>query len=389
MTSRNWNQCAVAMRGLLFLVALAAACNTLNAQAPARFVGTVTTVSGNSLTVKTDAGDTKQVEVPASAVLKRLEPGQKDLSAAATIQLTDLAVGDRVLVKLDPNSAAPQALQIVAMKKTDIAQRQQKEQEEWQRNGMGGLVKSVDASSGVVQLTTGAGPTAKTVTVHIGKDTVLKRYASNSIRFADAQPAPLDAIHPGDQFQVLGQKNTDGTEIAAAQVVSGSFRNVSGLVVAVDTASSTLTVKDLATKKNVTVHVSADSEMRRLPDVMAKMIAARLKGGTPAAAGGATTTAARPQGGGAFGQNGGMGAGQGHRAGGMSQVLDRAPAVQLGDLKKGDAVMLVSTEGANDVTAIKLLAGVEPLLESPDASRNLLANWSMGSGGGGEDAATQ
>jgi hypothetical protein len=389
MTSRNWNQCAVAMRGLLFLVALAAACNTLNAQAPARFVGTVTTVSGNSLTVKTDAGDTKQVEVPASAVLKRLEPGQKDLSAAATIQLTDLAVGDRVLVKLDPNSAAPQALQIVAMKKTDIAQRQQKEQEEWQRNGMGGLVKSVDPSSGVVQLTTGAGPTAKTVTVHIGKDTVLKRYASNSIRFADAQPAPLDAIHPGDQFQVLGQKNTDGTEIAAAQVVSGSFRNVSGLVVAVDTASSTLTVKDLATKKNVTVHVSADSEMRRLPDVMAKMIAARLKGGTPAAAGGATTTAARPQGGGAFGQNGGMGAGQGHRAGGMSQVLDRAPAVQLGDLKKGDAVMLVSTEGANDVTAIKLLAGVEPLLESPDASRNLLANWSMGSGGGGEDAATQ
>jgi hypothetical protein len=389
MTSRNWNQCAVAMRGLLFLVALAAACNTLNAQAPARFVGTVTTVSGNSLTVKTDAGDTKQVEVPASAVLKRLEPGQKDLSAAATIQLTDLAVGDRVLVKLDPNSAAPQALQIVAMKKTDIAQRQQKEQEEWQRNGMGGLVKSVDPSSGVVQLTTGAGPTAKTVTVHIGKDTVLKRYASNSIRFADAQPAPLDAIHPGDQFQVLGQKNTDGTEIAAAQVVSGSFRNVSGLVVAVDTASSTLTVKDLATKKNVTVHVSADSEMRRLPDVMAKMIAARLKGGTPAAAGGATTTAARPQGGGAFGQNGGMGAGQGHRAGGMSQILDRAPAVQLGDLKKGDAVMLVSTEGANDVTAIKLLAGVEPLLESPDASRNLLANWSMGSGGGGEDAGTQ
>jgi hypothetical protein len=389
MTSRNWNQCAVAMRGLLFLVALAAACNTLNAQAPARFVGTVTTVSGNSLTVKTDAGDTKQVEVPASAVLKRLEPGQKDLSAAATIQLTDLAVGDRVLVKLDPNSAAPQALQIVAMKKTDIAQRQQKEQEEWQRNGMGGLVKSVDPSSGVVQLTTGAGPTAKTVTVHIGKDTVLKRYASNSIRFADAQPAPLDAIHPGDQFQVLGQKNTDGTEIAAAQVVSGSFRNVSGLVVAVDTASSTLTVKDLATKKNVTVHVSADSEMRRLPDVMAKMIAARLKGGTPAAASGATTTAARPQGGGAFGQNGGMGAGQGHRAGGMSQILDRAPAVQLGDLKKGDAVMLVSTEGANDVTAIKLLAGVEPLLESPDASRNLLANWSMGSGGGGEDAGTQ
>ncbi len=179
MKSRNWNRFAFATGRLFLLIALAVACNKLNAQAPARFVGTITAISGNSITVKTDAGDSKQVEVPATAVIKRLEPGQKDLSAAATIQLTDLATGDRVLVKLDPNSATPQALQIVAMKKTDIAQKQQQEQEEWQRNGTGGLVKSVDSAAGVVILTTGAGPTAKTVTVHIGKDAVLKRYASN------------------------------------------------------------------------------------------------------------------------------------------------------------------------------------------------------------------
>ena len=392
MKSRNWNRFAGAMGRLFLLIALAAVCNKLNAQTPVRFVGTITATSGNSITVKTDAGDSKQVEVPATAVIKRLEPGQKDLSAAATIPLTDLATGDRVLVKLDPNSASPQAVQIVAMKKTDIAQRQQQEQEEWQRNGTGGLVKSVDPSAGVVMLTTGAGPTAKTITVHIGKDTVLKRYASNSVRFADAKAAPIDAIHPGDQFQVLGQKNADGTEITAAQVVSGSFRNVSGLVTAVNTSASTLTVKDLSTKKSVTVHITAEADMRRLPDMMAKMIAARLKGGA-AAQTGAGTMPARPQGSGAQGsyaQSGGMGAGQGRRTGGgMAQILDRAPTVQLGDLKKGDAVMLVSTEGADDVTAIKLLAGVEPLLESPDASRDLLANWSMGSGGGGEDAGTQ
>ena len=390
MKSRDWNQCAVGMGRLFLLIVLTAVCGKLNAQTPARFVGTITATSANTITVKTDAGDSKQLEVPATAVIKRLEPGQKDLSAAATIQMTDLAAGDRVLVKLDPNSATPQALQIVAMKKTDIAQRQQKEQEEWQRNGTGGLVKSVDATSSVVLLTTGAGPTAKVVTVHIGKDTVLKRYAPNSVRFADAQTAPIDAIHPGDEFQVLGQKNADGTEITAAQVVSGSFKNVAGLVTAIDTGASTVTVKDLATKKSVTVHVTPTSDMRRLPDMMARMIAARLKGGaTPA---GGATMPARPEGGGtqgAFGQNGAVGAGQGRRAGGgMSQALDRAPVMQLGDLKKGEAVMLVSTEGANDVTAIKLLAGVEPLLESPDASRNLLANWSMGSGGG-EEAGSQ
>ena len=376
---------------VLLALVTAAAIQTprLRAQSAAqRFVGTITAIAGDILTVKTDAGEVHQVEVPASAAIKQLAPGQKDLSGAQGIQLSDLAAGDRVFVKLDPNATGgtAQALQIVAMKQTDIAQQQQKERDDWQRNGVGGLVKSVDSAAGVVVLTSGAGPSAKTVTVHITKGTVLLRYAPNSVRFADARPGPLDAIHAGDQFHVRGQKNADGTEITAAQVVSGGFRNISGVVSAVDAGASTLMVKDLATKKNVTVHVTPDAEMRRLPDMMARMIAARLKGTTPAASG--VTAPVPPQGGGVPAQAwGGQGAGQGRRAGGdMEQALSRAPAVQLGDLKKGEAVMLVSTEGATDVTAIKLLVGVEPLLESPEASRNLLANWSMGSGGGEEAA---
>ena len=357
-----------------------------------RFVGTITAIAGDTLTIKTDAGEAHQVQVPASAVLKQIAPGQKDLSSAETIQLSNLATGDRVLVKLDPNAsgATPQALQIIAMKQTDIAQKQQQELTDWQRNGIGGLVKSVDPASGVVLVTTGAGPAMKTVTVHVGKSTALKRYAPNSISFADAQPAPLDAIKAGDQFRAKGQKNADGSEIDASEVVSGSFRNISGTVSAVDAANGTLTVKDLVTKKNVTVRITPAAQMRRLPDMMARMIAARLKGAAVPPSG--TTTAAHPEG---FGQgaarasNGQSGQGAGGRrpGGDMEQVLDRAPAIKLSDLQKGEAVMLVSTEGANDVTAIKLLAGVEPLLESPEASRNLLANWSMGSGGGGEEAA--
>jgi hypothetical protein len=390
MKSRN-RKGLVAIAKLLVLLCLLPAQMRLLAQAAARFVGTITAINGSTLTVKTDAGDSKQVEVPGGAVIKQLAPGQKDLSAAPTIQLTDLAMGDRVLVKLDPDATGgtPQAQQVVAMKQTDIAQKQQKETEDWQRNGVGGLVKSVDAAAGVVMLTSGAGPTAKTVTVHIDKSTVLKRYAAYSIRYADARPGPIDAIHPGDQFQARGQKNADGTEITAAEVVSGGFRNISGVVV--DTGNAALTVKDLATKKNVTVHITPDAEMRRLPEMMAKMIAARLKGGGAGPGGGPSggTVPARAQGGtaeperpgspqGSFGPGGG---GQGRRnGGGMEQVLERAPAVQLGDLKKGEAVMLVATQGSSDVNAIKLLAGVEPLLESPDASRNLLANWSMGSG---------
>jgi len=393
---------ALLLAVLTCMIAVAVHSPWLAAQAAGqRFVGTIASISGDTLTVKTDAGEAHQVQVPASATLKRISPGQKDLSTAETIKLSDLATGDRVLVKLDPDASGstPQALQIVAVKQTDIAQKQQQEMADWQRNGVGGLVKSVDAASGVVLLTSGAGPTAKTVTVHIGSKTVLKRYPPNSVKFSDARPATLDTVKAGDQFRARGQKNADGTEIDATEAVSGSFRNISGTVSSVDAANSTVTIKDLATKKNVTVKVTPDAEMRRLPDMMARMIAARLKGTMPAGAG-MPTMAARQQGSPQGSPTGGAGPegtppgaggyGAGRRSGGdMEQVLQRAPAIKLADLQKGEAVMLVSTEGANEVTAIKLLAGVEPLLESPEASRNLLANWSMGGGGGGEEGGGQ
>ena len=390
MERSNRKHAGILVALLAIVAATAMQASFAYAQAAAqRFVGTITAIAGDTLTIKTDAGEIHQVAIPSSAVIKQLAPGQRDLSGAQTIKLTDLATGDRALVKLDPNATGnpAQALQIVAMKQTDIAQQQQKDREDWQRNGADGLVKSVDPANGVVVITKGVGPMVKTITVHLTRDTRLLRYAPNSIRFADAQPGPVDAIQVGDQFHVRGQKNEDGSEVTATEVVSGGFRNISGVVSSIDTGASTLSVKDLVTKKNVTVHVTHDAEMRRLPDTMARMIAAAFKGNGP---GGAGAAAARPQGG--SGQNwngsGAPGAGQGRRnGGGMEQVLSRAPAVQLADLKKGEAVMLVSTQGSADVTAIKLLAGVEPLLESPEASRNLLANWSMGSGGGGEEAA--
>ena len=60
------------------------------AQAPTRFVGTITAINGNTISVKTDADGVRQVNVPATAALKRIAPGQKDLSTAAAIQFSDL-----------------------------------------------------------------------------------------------------------------------------------------------------------------------------------------------------------------------------------------------------------------------------------------------------------
>jgi hypothetical protein len=383
---------------LSLLVALLAVLSiTANAQTSTRFVGSVTAITGSSVTVKTDTGDQRQFDVPSEAVLKRIAPGEKDLSKATTIAFSDLAVGDRVLVKLDPASPTPQAAQIIAVKAEDLAQKQQKDREDWQRRGVAGLVKGIDSASGAITLTTGTGATAKTVTVRTTNASVLKRYASGSVRYDQAKPAPIDAIQPGDQLRARGEKTADGSEIAADEVVSGSFRNIAGTIASLDAATSTLVVKDLATKKQVTIHISPEAQMRRLPERMAQMLAIRLKGGIPGAGGpgsggppaGAPGGAQRNGNGGAA-ASGPSGGGQwtGQNGGGdPQQMLNRAPAIQLADLQKGEAVMLVCTQGANDVTAITMLAGVEPLLEAPAASQNLLSNWSMGSGGGGGEGA--
>ena len=366
-----------AMTALILLVALAACLHgapLLRAQTPAsRFLGTITAISGNTLTVKTDADGERQVGVPSTAAIKRISPGQKDLSAADTLQFTDLETGDRVLVKLDPVASGPpaQALQIIAVKQADLVKKQEQEREDWQKRSVGGLVKSVNPTAGDIVLTIATGTTAKTITIHTTKATILKRYAPNSVRFDEAKPAPIDAIRPGDQLRARGTKNEDGTEITADEVVSGAFRNISGTVLSLDASAQTIQLKDLATKKPVPIHITADSQMRRLPELVAQALAARLtaangtsgKGRNAPSHNAASSTS----------PHGGAGADP-------QQILNRALVIQLSDLKKGDAVMVVSTDGVSEVTAVTLLAGVEPLLESSAATQSLLNNWSMGSG---------
>ena len=68
------------------------------------------------------------------------------------------------------------------------------------------------------------------------------------------------------------------------------------------------------------------------------------------------------------------------------------PATTLAELQKGDAVMIVSTEGTDSgaVTAITLLAGVDAILTAaPNQSAStLLSPWSLNASGG-EEAAPQ
>jgi hypothetical protein len=369
---------------------------------PVTFLGTVQTLSGNTLTVKNDAGATMQVTVEDNARLLRIEPGQKTLAGASPFSLTDLQTGDRVMARgsAGADGKSLDASMLVAIKGADIAQQQEKDREDWQKRGAGGLVKAVDPAAGTVTISSGAGGT-RTLIIHASPTTVIRRYAPGSVRFDQAVKGSLDQIKPGDQLRARGSKNDDGTTLEAEEIVSGSFRNLAGPIVAVNAAASTITVNDTATKKPVVISVTPDSEVKKLDPAVAQRLAARMSGGgarrpdgsAAPAAGGPPSGASAGPGPGApggdrpgGGQSGGQGGGQG-RGGDIQQLLARSPSVALKDLAKGNMVIVVATEGQapDTATAITVVAGVEPMLQaSTSGSQAMLSSaWNLGGGGEG------
>src|SRR5258708_1395449 len=144
--------CAAVFAGFVTVAATAQ-----DAAAPAKpvtFLGTVQTLNGNSIAVKNDAGATMQVTVEENARLLRIEPGQKTLAGASPFSLSDLQAGDRVMARgsTNPDGKSLAANMLVAIKGADIAQKQEHEREDWQKNGTRGLVKAVDTSAGTVTL---------------------------------------------------------------------------------------------------------------------------------------------------------------------------------------------------------------------------------------------
>ena len=384
----------------------------------AQSVGTVKAINGNVLTLALDAGTDVTVNVTDTTRMVQVAPGQRDLRAAPAIHVSDLQVGDRIIVRSrasdDPKSIT--ALGIMAMKRTDVDAKKKQDLSDWQKSGVGGLVKAVDPAAGTITI---AGPAvagvAKTTVIHTTKTTILRRYAPDSVKFDDAKAAPIEQIKPGDQLRARGEKSADGDEFTAAEIVSGTFRNIAGTIISVDQATKTINVNDLIGKKAMVVKISDESQLKKLSPEMAQRIAMRFRnGGADAAGGGGAgggnggagngASGAAPAGGanggggsaaggsaaggaGGGGQRGG-GAGGGGRAD-FQQLVNRLPAATITDFQKGDAVLVVSTQGTDTggVTAITLLGGVEPMLAAAagvSGQAVTLSPWSLGGAPAGD-----
>jgi hypothetical protein len=371
-------------------------------------MGAVVSIDPTGFTLQTDSGTRLVVLLPNNATLLRVAPNQKDLKNATKINAGDISVGDRVLVRghISDDQKTLLATAAIDMSKGDIAKKQEAERADWQRRGAGGLVSSVDPATSTITISTAAQGAAKKVAVHVSKATILRRYAPDSVRFDDAKPGTFDQIQPGDQLRARGTRSEDGNDFAAEEIVSGSFRNIAGTVSSIDVSQNTLSVMDLKTKKPVLVKFTADSQLRKLPAMMAQMIAMRLKGGGPGAPGGppsgagtgggaptAPPAGAPPSGGGPGGPPGGPGGPRPGRAPDLQQILSRMPPATLADLQKGDAVMIVATQGtaSGGVTAITVLSGVEAILtSSASASQAMfMSPWNLGGGAPSGEEGTQ
>lgn len=380
--------------------------------AHAKAAGTVKSINGNSIIVTTDTGAEATLTLSDSARVLRAIPGQTDLKSATPIQVSDIKVGDRILA-LGPDGEGNSTLAstIVVMKQSDIADKQQQEREEWRR-GVGGIVKEVNAPAGTITIANALVSSGKPIVIRVSSSATVRRYSPDSVKFDDAKPGTLDQIKPGDQLRARGQKNDDGTEFTAQAIVTGTFREIAGTVVSADAANGNITVLDLIAKKPVTLKVNSDSQIHKLPPFVARRIAMRLKGGAPAPNGDSNTssggqhpavaTAGGPnqvqgnwRGQNSQGDSQASVAGGGFRGAGgapdFQQMLSRMPTVSLSDLQKGDAVMLVATEGGptSAPTTITLLAGVEPILTAAPGgavAAMILSPWNLGASPGGDSA---
>jgi hypothetical protein len=378
-------------------------CQTSDAAQPAiaKRIGAIKSISGTAITLSSESGPDIAVTVEPNARLLRMAPGDKDLKNATSIQLQDLKVGDTVRVRGRSAGAGIDALEVLVITSSTLDAVRDQIRQDWQKRGTGGLVSGVDPATGTVTISvTGLGG-KKTITVHTSKSTVIRRYAPDSVKFDDAKPSTLAEIHPGDQLRARGDRSPDGSEMTAEEIVAGSFRNIAGTVNSVDASAGTINVQDLLTKKAVVVKVTPESQLHKLPPELAQRIAMRLKSSLPPGTPGATGSSAPPGPSAPAGAppaagapaNGGMGApapsGGGMRQGGgdFQQMLSRMPAVTIADLHKGDAVLIVATEGsAAGGTAITLLSGVEPILQAaPSASQAMmLTPWSLGGAPSGD-----
>ena len=344
---------------------------------PSVVTGDVVSVSDKRLVLNAKSGPVN-VALTDKTEFKRVSPENPSLKTATAAALTEIGVGDKLMVTgiLAADGKSIPARAVYLMTKSDISQKNAKEAEQWRIRGIAGKVVSVNQQTNQINVEIRSLMGSTNLTLTPKADAAFLRYAQDSERFDEAKPSNLGEVKAGDMLRAMGDKSTDGTGFAAEKVLTGAFQTVAGTVVSIDAARNEVVIKNLQTKKDVTIMVSDTSVLKKFPAEMAERMAG-FQGGAggarPVGQGAGARPAGQGQTPGGQGQmpsgagRGGFGGARG--GGGIDEMLDRFPTITAADLKAGDMIAVSSTKNGNmdRIRAIKLLAGVEPFLRLAQA----------------------
>ncbi len=325
--------------------------------------------ASKQIMLHTTAGDINVLLTDATKY-KRVAPDAKTLDNAEAITLADVGVGDRVIAqgKVAADHKSVPARQVILMSKAAIAQKHERDREEWRRRGIFGRVTAVNPATNEITISTRSREGERAIVVATKDKVSFRRYAPDSVKFDDAKQSSLAEIKVGDQLRALGEKTTDGARFTPEEIVTGSFRMVGGAITAINPATNEIKINNMQTNQPLTVVVNKDSVLRRIPPEAVAMIAMRRQGGGFGGNNGGTTAT---QTGGAVpgGNRPRMGGGGG---GDLQEMVEQLPKITTTDLKPGDMILVSSTTGADPsrVTAITLATGIDALLRPPTGTAN-------------------
>ena len=330
------------------------------------------------LKVKPDDAAPVSLKLSSETTALKVAPGEKDLKKAATVRLSDLSVGDRVLVTLD--AVTSDVRRIIVMSSADIAKQEEAERQDWVKRGISGIVTAKANDQITLSMRGFQGPVQ--VTVRIEEHTKFKRYATDSVKFSEAKPSNLQEVNVGDQLRARGRKSEDGLKVAAEEVVFGTFLTKAGSIASINSEAKEITVRELGTGKLLVVKLTSDSQLKKMQDFGGGLFGAG-RSGFPAGRG---DTGARGASGAAEPGRGPMSGAGGQRD--IGQMLERMPATTIAELKSGESVVFSSTKDAqaDQLTAIMLVSNADALIRM--ASMQSGANRGNGTGNRGMNAGT-
>jgi hypothetical protein len=332
--------------------------------------------AAKQIVIRADSGVLSTVNLSDRTQYKRLPPGETTLAKANDITLADVGPGDRVLARWRAGAdlkTAPTP-QVVVMSKADLAKKQEQDRAQWRRRSVSGIVASVNASTQEITVSSRSLMGApQAVIIPVTDKTLVRRYPPDTIpKYSEAKPSKFEEVKVGDQLRALGDKSTDGSHLAAEEVLFGTFKIAGGTVTAIDAANNQVKITDLQTKKPLTVNVKPDTVLRRFPENFGAMMGGMGGPGGPGSPGGAAPGGAAPAGRGQAaaaqkpaGAGPGGPPGGGRMGGNMADMLERLPTISINDLKVGDMIIMSSLQGSDpaQLTAISLVSGIEPLLQ--------------------------